>query len=151
MPITLDGTNGATFYITGVQLEVGSTATSFDYRPYGTELQLCQRYCPVLYPPTTGGASSTILGTAYTTTNARIVWVLPVSPRTPPTGIDYSTLTASYTNGSGSGQTLSSLGFIQAGYTTASIDANVTSGLTAGQGGWLNSNTGKIIFTGCEL
>jgi len=39
------GTNGATFYITGVQLEVGSTATSFDYRPYGTELALCQRYC----------------------------------------------------------------------------------------------------------
>jgi hypothetical protein len=38
------GTNGATFFITGVQLEKGSTATSFDYRPYGTELQLCQRY-----------------------------------------------------------------------------------------------------------
>jgi hypothetical protein len=34
------GTSGATFYITGVQLEKGSTATSFDYRPYGTELQL---------------------------------------------------------------------------------------------------------------
>jgi hypothetical protein len=40
----LIATNGATFYITGVQLEVGSTATSFDYRPYGTELFLCQRY-----------------------------------------------------------------------------------------------------------
>lgn len=40
----LVSTNGATFYITGVQLEKGSTATSFDYRPYGTELQLCQRY-----------------------------------------------------------------------------------------------------------
>jgi hypothetical protein len=38
------GTSGATFYITGVQLEKGSTATSFDYRPYGTELSLCQRY-----------------------------------------------------------------------------------------------------------
>jgi len=38
------GTSGATFYITGVQLEKGSTATSFDYRPYGTELQLAQRY-----------------------------------------------------------------------------------------------------------
>ena len=38
------GTSGATFYITGVQLEKGSTATSFDYRPYGTELVLCQRY-----------------------------------------------------------------------------------------------------------
>jgi hypothetical protein len=38
------GTNGATFYITGVQLEKGSTATSFDYRDYGTELIMCQRY-----------------------------------------------------------------------------------------------------------
>ena len=40
----LVGTSGATFYITGVQLEKGTTATSFDYRPYGTELALCQRY-----------------------------------------------------------------------------------------------------------
>jgi hypothetical protein len=39
---------GATFYITGVQLEKGSTATSFDYRPYGTELALCQRYYEVI-------------------------------------------------------------------------------------------------------
>jgi len=43
-------TNGATFYITGVQLEKGSTATSFDYRPYGTELQLCQRYYEIIAP-----------------------------------------------------------------------------------------------------
>jgi hypothetical protein len=47
-------TNGATFYITGVQLEKGSTATSFDYRPIGTELQLCQRYYEVTtYDPST--------------------------------------------------------------------------------------------------
>ena len=38
------GTSGATFYITGVQLEKGSTATSFDYRDYGRELAMCQRY-----------------------------------------------------------------------------------------------------------
>jgi len=38
------GTNGATFYITGVQLEQGSTATEFERRPIGTELALCQRY-----------------------------------------------------------------------------------------------------------
>ena len=37
-------TSGATFYITGVQLEVGSVATPFERRPYGAELQLCQRY-----------------------------------------------------------------------------------------------------------
>jgi hypothetical protein len=42
--VNILATNGATFYITGVQLEKGSTATSFDYRPYGTELALCQRY-----------------------------------------------------------------------------------------------------------
>jgi hypothetical protein len=42
------GTNGATFYITGVQLEAGSSASSFDYRPYGTELALCQRYTQVI-------------------------------------------------------------------------------------------------------
>lgn len=38
------GTNGATFYITGVQLEVGSSATGFEYRQYGQELALCQAY-----------------------------------------------------------------------------------------------------------
>jgi hypothetical protein len=41
------GTNGATFYITGVQLEKGTTATSFDYRDYGREFALCQRYYEV--------------------------------------------------------------------------------------------------------
>jgi hypothetical protein len=38
------GTSGATFYITGVQLEKGSTDTSFDFRAYSTELAMCQRY-----------------------------------------------------------------------------------------------------------
>jgi hypothetical protein len=45
--VSVVGTNGATFYITGVQLEKGTQATAFDYRPYGTELALCQRYFEV--------------------------------------------------------------------------------------------------------
>jgi hypothetical protein len=42
--VSVVGTSGATFYITGVQLEVGTQATSFDFRDYGRELALCQRY-----------------------------------------------------------------------------------------------------------
>jgi len=67
------GTNGATFYITGVQLEKGSTATSFDYRPYGTELQLCQRYC--------FRATSYDLGRAQDSTYPYGVLRLPVTMR----------------------------------------------------------------------
>jgi hypothetical protein len=59
----LVATSGATFYITSVQLEKGSTATSFDYRPYGTELALCQRYYEVI-----SCGNETLLG-AYTTGN----------------------------------------------------------------------------------
>ena len=47
--VSVIGTLNATWYITGVQLEKGSTATSFDYRPYGTELQLAQRYFTTNY------------------------------------------------------------------------------------------------------
>ena len=42
--VSVVGTNGATFYVTGVQLEAGSAATTFDYRQYGQELALCERY-----------------------------------------------------------------------------------------------------------
>jgi hypothetical protein len=66
----LNSTTGATFYITGVQLEKGSTATSFDYRPYGTELVLCQRYFQKYAGFTCVGSSSTeaAMSVAYITT-----------------------------------------------------------------------------------
>jgi hypothetical protein len=73
------GTNGATFYITGVQLEKGTQATSFDYRAYGTELALCQRYgLRVDQQQNTGGVSS-----AAATTNTRFTF--PVTMRAAPT------------------------------------------------------------------
>jgi hypothetical protein len=51
------GTNGATFYITGVQLEVGSSATGFEYVNYQTSLANCQRYFEIF----TGNSNVTSL------------------------------------------------------------------------------------------
>jgi hypothetical protein len=75
------GTSGATFYITGVQLEKGSTATSFDYRPYGTELALCQRY----YIKYSGNGTRFYGGRTESTSAAIWQCALPVEMRTTPT------------------------------------------------------------------
>lgn len=57
------GTNGATWYLTGVQFEVGSTATPFERRHYGQELALCRRYYQKL---NAGGVAYTSYGSGYT-------------------------------------------------------------------------------------
>jgi hypothetical protein len=74
------GTNGATFYITGVQLEAGSTATDFERRPIGTELALCQRYY------WRGLTSPTLNFHAYSVSSVA-TWVLnfPTTMRVDPT------------------------------------------------------------------
>jgi hypothetical protein len=53
-------TSGATFYITGVQLEVGTQATTFDFRDYGRELILCQRYYETFGRGIGGGTTSAV-------------------------------------------------------------------------------------------
>jgi hypothetical protein len=61
--VSVVGTNGATFYITGVQLEAGSVATPFERRPYGTELALCMRYFEKSYNASVApGTASSNLG-----------------------------------------------------------------------------------------
>ena len=71
------GTNGATFYITGVQLEVGSSATGFEYRQYGQELALCQRYYEIV------GLGS--VGSTLSTAFALVASTFKVTKRTSPT------------------------------------------------------------------
>jgi len=83
------GTSGATFYITGVQLEKGSTATSFDYRPYGTELALCQRY----YMKSDAYVASLVLGVACT--NMSFAAPMRVSPTVAGGGGGFSTVVSS--------------------------------------------------------
>jgi hypothetical protein len=79
----LASTVNSTFYITGVQLEKGSTATSFDYRPYGTELALCQRY---FYKNLAGTVYQSFgAGVANTTSGASVNINNPVVMRATPT------------------------------------------------------------------
>jgi len=93
------GTNGATFYITGVQFEVGSTATSFDYRPYGTELALCQRYFQKTWNTETAVGNGTSIGAqitrVYNTDSfiPQLMTRLPVVMRATPAVTGYDTLT----------------------------------------------------------
>jgi hypothetical protein len=80
------GTVGNTFYITGVQLEKGSTATPFDYRSYGTEVNLCQRYCYVYSYATSGEIPYATLGVGRneSTSQSLINYYLPVPMRISP-------------------------------------------------------------------
>ena len=76
-------TNGATWQITGVQLEVGSVATDFEHRSFGDELARCQRYCFVVR-----GDDDDYTGfSGYTSATTRSCYPVrfPVPMRTAPT------------------------------------------------------------------
>jgi hypothetical protein len=80
-------TNGATMYVTGFQLEAGTVATSFDFRSYGTELALCQRYYWQLSSSDKGGYVNAIIyqGWADSATSSIGIVQFPVTMRTSPT------------------------------------------------------------------
>jgi len=123
-------TNGATLYITGVQLEVGSTATSFDYRPYGTELSLCYRYFQSMFNATANGCPTDSFTQATGATDSYGILSYLQTMRSAPTMSLTSTIRltdqSAITN-----VTTFSLDAGRSGAQTGEIRAATASGLTA--------------------
>ena len=100
--VQISQTNGATFYITGVQLEVGSSATGFEYRMYTTEFALCQRYYQYL------NASGSIYSSGGSNAgNYNAYWNFAVTMRSAPT----TTATGYQLNAAGNWASVSTAGF----------------------------------------
>ena len=92
-----------TFEITGIQLELGETATAFEHRSIGEELQLCKRYFQVLADGSRSQNEAICAGTYYTASVLFHSVVLPVEMRAQPTmvttnGTNYY---ITFANGSG--------------------------------------------------
>ena len=143
------GTSGATFYITGVQLEKGSQATAFDYRDYGNELRLCQRYCYTIR-----GVYYTRRLTIGSSTN-NMIWnpQHPVPMRTTPTLLT-SNFTSStiegfnYSTGAPTGA-LTVIGMSEGDNYVAQVDMTFASGISSGQSvcwRWIGSPTAYVGF-----
>lgn len=91
--VSVVGTNGATFYVTGVQFEPGSQATPYERRSYGTELALCQRY---YYRITQFGNILAEAGWAPSTTTFRATTNFPVPMRSAPAALEQDGVAADY-------------------------------------------------------
>jgi hypothetical protein len=147
--VNLVATSGATWYITGVQLEVGTQATSFEYRQYGTELALCQRYYFKVFPNATTKAL-TGTGLAYSTTEAIGIQPLPPQLRVAPTALettgvatDYSISIFGTTSQTCSAvPTFNGIGTIN----SALVAGTVASGLTTGYPTFFRSLTANAFF-----
>ena len=131
------GTNGATFYITGVQLEKGATATSFDYRDYGRELMLCQRYF-AKNQQLSGSYTQFAVGYGQNTTECWAYMKYPVSMRSSPT-VTFDDLLV---GNNAISPAVSSIGSLGCGTDSIRV-AFVTSGLTAGTFYMVVANVGS--------
>jgi len=114
----LVGTSGATFYITGVQLEKGSTATDFEYVDYSRQLQMCQRYTTLIGNYSSSGGISVANGSCN---GGSAVWRARVPMQVPMRANPTVTFTNLVAGVPGSGtQTVTAIG---ATYMTASLNA----------------------------
>ena len=147
-----------TFFITGVQMEIGATATEFESRTYGEELALCQRYLPAFTRVAGGAAAGQFpgIGNGQTTTAGFIVVNFPVPARKSATGVTVSDVAHFQTGSAGvtSDIVLSAIAFNQSSSTAALI--NITQGSATSITNFvisLRTNTTDAImyFTGCEL
>jgi hypothetical protein len=149
--VALVQTASATMNITGVQLEVGSTATSFDYRPYGTELALCYRYAwNYSSALSSNGSYLRYLSTRNTnTTGVAGTLIFPVEMRTTPsltTTGTASNYAVNHTGGNTACSTVPAIGGDGSSRFQVNLEANVASGLTSGQGSQLMSNNNQTSF-----
>jgi hypothetical protein len=141
------GTNAATWYITGVQLEVGSVATPFERRPYGTELALCQRY----YYRIKGVDDASHFGSGFniSTTQAVALTFFPVSMRIAPTALEQNGTASDYRIYHGSNTITACSSVPTFGGSTADNSRSlltVSSGLTAGQGAMSRATNSNAYF-----
>ena len=134
--VDLYETNGATWYLTGVQLEVGSVATPFEHRSYGDELARCQRYF-MRYTHVTTGADGGIYQVAgWTSNNAYGAIRFPTTMRTGPS-FSYNG-GVFYTNGIVD----SSITLTQLGSSVHAAEVQVTDiTVSGGDAGWVRLNT----------
>jgi len=95
---TVGAQTSGTWVIGNIQLEKSPTATSFDYRPYGTELDLCQRYFYKTNPSNTSQVGG-LNGTFRTTTTVAGVAIFPVTMRVAPTTTRGGTSDTFYVSG----------------------------------------------------
>jgi hypothetical protein len=139
-------TTGGTFYVTGVQLEVGTVATPFERRQYGEELMLCQRYYYRI--SASGNYTSFGLGITYATTTALLNMPLPVTMRTAPTAADFSAAGnfVIYDGGTNSTVTAIVLSYVS----TNSISMTGTTGatMTAARPALLEANVALAAYIG---
>lgn len=94
--VSVVGTSGATLKITGVQLEAGTIATPFEFRQYGHELALCQRYVCSTFPAGQAWGYNVVFGALnYYSEDAsgapNVMWTFPVPMRTTPSIATYNT------------------------------------------------------------